>query len=1600
MDAEALIVNRAREAYDSGRREEAVALLESLTRETLPCVQALGLLFKIYAELGWVERAKDTYQSLIVRDINENQRYVLHIGMARAHRDASQTDSALQAIEQAIALKPSAREAYEDLLRIHVTRNTPHLAIEYLERRFADENENAGLCVVLAKAYHKSEWWVEARNLAQKAVQLNPRLAEAQHILRNVEAQIRSNPRCFQEAAQRRERAGDAEGMLRHWLLWAQATGQTEDYVAVGELCERHNRLDLAQFAYERALKLAPDHRRAQEGAQRVHRKKSPPHPLNRLAHSPTEMDEIYEWFVQQGDVGGAIEYFGLYLVRHPDSAPALRILARARQKIGQMEEAAHALAVAIRYSPLTERPDLYVEMASICDAQGQQDKARQALELALRLNPDHLRAKQQLSALNARALPAQHRMEDEWQNYRATGRYEEALEQFRRYRDMDPNAPAPYVYMGHAYEAIRQVEDAYRAHQMAASIKNEAAWFAQLGKFCARHALYARAASAFDMALKLDPHNESAKRGKSQLPQWMVSPEIRLQSHLEKPDKDLLHAMWACAGQQRRSEVTEYLSALAEVWVDEPELFKLLGDAWHEQADYPAAAAAYRQTAFLRGSASSFEWLGDYCFRRKLEKLAIEAYEATLDQNPFYFSARTRLALLRSGQPPSSQYITGDKVREDWARDLCNNPRDERAASRLCASFADALDSAEATYRLLQELHPEQGVFARDLARVYMACDKALLAWREATQALASRPIPKALRADLEQVIRQAEETLRQAGEDPSPSSEPIPYLEDVAPDTAAIWYLRLRDMPTSDSPGEAQKQAQEHLQKAQAAATTDPSRPEHYLRAALFYHQAGQLDLVPDLLVRYAMATGQYHRTRVQGRSGLARTWIIEGMRLAVSRAASASHKRCALMQYLLTYLESLEKEHGSPRAWPQASAGECREVMAAARTLGDSRLAALIGLLWSLIHASRHGVPAPGLQHPRYLAAVVRRRLTSVLSSVPEQDRLSAMVERWTPEDRPQKSARLEISLPWTASLPGAAQPSPERSPAAPEEEDYDLAAVRTLLRGAFADAKDLCRFCADRPNLRPVLRSVSAQPALDDVIDALLWFCRAQVLFAELLAALQEERPRQYEKHQQAIAPKQMTCSPSLPQPIHDERPAEPDIVVAISNTGQVPADRIWIRLNPKQGHIIRESRQFLPLLSAGASRALTFRLEDIPPDLECVELTAQASYYSLTEPQKSKTQVMLTIHRPGRPFNPLRDPFQASWRPDQVFQPNYLAQGDAEEWLRRGQKAGIHWSLEAARHAAQITAGESVSLAFLGSRTVAHLNSVQRSSGEVHPPDVVWVVSRILEEQDASPHFLSLVRGTQTSYVDKLILACLPARGDDPEAWVHQEDLLRDLERWGNRIAGEELLRRAGHLRVVVPLLETRDALDGSSSYRLRSPLLHAWLQKHWLPSQALAHARAAQQDERREQADRLHQKLLEGVRELETYRQAEKQFQDGNMDVSQFTRMQASRATRYRDLLFEVRALLTDEEYAAARQLLDHVLDDTSQDVIRTRLKATAAARGWDDAEIRQKLGRGTEDVFGQIAHFLLDVWDEQPGRPGLTAAPSRLSMHSRTGHQ
>ena len=95
-------------------------------------------------------------------------------------------------------------------------------------------------------------------------------------------------------------------------------------------------------------------------------------------------------------------------------------------------------------------------------------------------------------------------------------------------------------------------------------------------------------------------------------------------------------------------------------------------------------------------------------------------------------------------------------------------------------------------------------------------------------------------------------------------------------------------------------------------------------------------------------------------------------------------------------------------------------------------------------------------------------------------------------------------------------GSPRPDDRPEPQAPHSGTVtgtNIATVRQLLLAAFTP-QTLRRFCQDRPIFRSIVAEFGPGQGLGGMVDCVIDYCEARLLFDELLAEVKNENPRQY------------------------------------------------------------------------------------------------------------------------------------------------------------------------------------------------------------------------------------------------------------------------------------------------------------------------------------------------------------------------------------------------------------------------------------------------------------------------------------------------------
>lgn len=95
----------------------------------------------------------------------------------------------------------------------------------------------------------------------------------------------------------------------------------------------------------------------------------------------------------------------------------------------------------------------------------------------------------------------------------------------------------------------------------------------------------------------------------------------------------------------------------------------------------------------------------------------------------------------------------------------------------------------------------------------------------------------------------------------------------------------------------------------------------------------------------------------------------------------------------------------------------------------------------------------------------------------------------------------------------------QPSTESLRSRIDPDNPPIGVIRRLLTASFT-SDELRRFCMDNPRMRDVVNRFGSH-SLDDMVEAVIIYCRGDLLWDELLAEVKEIKPRQFARFKQEL-----------------------------------------------------------------------------------------------------------------------------------------------------------------------------------------------------------------------------------------------------------------------------------------------------------------------------------------------------------------------------------------------------------------------------------------------------------------------------------------------
>lgn len=263
---------------------------------------------------------------------------------------------------------------------------------------------------------------------------------------------------------------------------------------------------------------------------------------------------------------------------------------------------------------------------------------------------------------------------------YQGTGKYEDAVKEFKRALELDPTSDAGYRGLASSYEALGKNAEAESAYKQAIQIRKDY-WggYSALGAFYAKNARYDDAAAQFQRVIDLAPENVRgysnlaavyAYQGKTQEAEDLLRKSLSIEPNYRAYSN--LAAMLFSDGQY--SDAAQMFSKALALNNRDPRV-------WGSQAD-------------------AYYWAGDHAQARSSYAKAVELMEAQLKINPKDSRSTVELALWESmlGQRDRASSLTKQA--------LAGSPSDSEIMFRAAEVYEQNRDHEAAINWLTRAVH------------------------------------------------------------------------------------------------------------------------------------------------------------------------------------------------------------------------------------------------------------------------------------------------------------------------------------------------------------------------------------------------------------------------------------------------------------------------------------------------------------------------------------------------------------------------------------------------------------------------------------------------------------------------------------------------------------------------------------------------------------------------------------------------------------------------------------------------------------------------------------------------------------------------------
>lgn len=346
----------------AGSLDESLAIYESLSRRQPGEPALLKPLCEIYTRRGKTGEAVGAWKQLF-----------------EIHRDGHRLDAARQCLEAALALDPENAALLEEMGELSLAQGRRPEGVDYLMKS--------------AAALRDRGEWPRAREVAQRALKLDPLNLDLRRLLAELHEEVGEQAEAVAEYAQvgralaEAQRTEDARAVLSHLLVLDAARHEERELLA--RMLARENRIEEAVEQYQRLLEFAAgdeDPRPAIKFCRQIlslDANNAPAHgrmcdiyeKTDKLRQAFHECEWLTEYHAGNGDSEAALAAARRGLRWFPEDLPMRRRLVELLIDLNRRGEAAEAL----------------VQVAALAEARGDARATAWALELACQIEPDDL---------------------------------------------------------------------------------------------------------------------------------------------------------------------------------------------------------------------------------------------------------------------------------------------------------------------------------------------------------------------------------------------------------------------------------------------------------------------------------------------------------------------------------------------------------------------------------------------------------------------------------------------------------------------------------------------------------------------------------------------------------------------------------------------------------------------------------------------------------------------------------------------------------------------------------------------------------------------------------------------------------------------------------------------------------------------------------------------------------------------------------------------------------------------------------------------------------------------------------------------------------